>query len=124
MSTHEESLGTCERASESLFVQCQLTNHTPGVKASKIAQQVASKWLDDAWTTIQKKVLDTANRGLFHCQIRFTDIVPQDEQNQQRLLKILEREQLKGAFETFKADQEKDEDSGCTLLISWGTHLL
>lgn len=95
-----------------------------GVKASKIAQGVASKWLDDAWMTIQKKVLDTANRGLFHCQIRFTDIVPQDEQNQQRLLKILEREQLRGSFEAFKADAEKDEESGCTLHISWGTHLL
>ena len=94
------------------------------MKASKIAQVVASKWLDDAWTTIQKKVLDTANRGLFHCQIRFTDIVPQDEQNQQRLLKILEREQLKGSFEPFQPDVEKDLESGCTLLISWGTHLL
>eukprot|EP01108_Squamamoeba_japonica_P004385 TRINITY_DN3467_c0_g1_i1.p1 TRINITY_DN3467_c0_g1~~TRINITY_DN3467_c0_g1_i1.p1 ORF type:complete len:118 (-),score=37.73 TRINITY_DN3467_c0_g1_i1:54-359(-) len=91
-----------------------------GVKASKIAQGVASKWLDDAWQIIQKKVLDTANRGLFHAQLRFTDIVPQDPQNQQRLLKILEREQLSGRFDVFEGNDEKDEESGVTLSITWG----
>mmetsp|Transcript_8662 Transcript_8662/g.14928 ORF Transcript_8662/g.14928 Transcript_8662/m.14928 type:complete len:104 (+) Transcript_8662:33-344(+) len=95
-----------------------------GVKASKLAQVVASKWLDDAWTIIQKKVLDTANRGLFHATVRFTDIVPQDPQNQIRLLKILEREQLKGKFTDFVADGEKDEESGVTLTITWGNEFL
>jgi hypothetical protein len=50
--------------------------------------------------------LETKNNllGLFHATVRFTDIVPQDPQNQIRLLKILEREQLK-----VKREREKKE---------------
>lgn len=48
-----------------------------GARATRIAQEKASQWLDDTWAVIQKTILDTAARGLFHCTLRFVDVVPQ-----------------------------------------------
>eukprot|EP01098_Paradermamoeba_levis_P002768 TRINITY_DN1326_c0_g1_i2.p1 TRINITY_DN1326_c0_g1~~TRINITY_DN1326_c0_g1_i2.p1 ORF type:complete len:122 (-),score=43.91 TRINITY_DN1326_c0_g1_i2:72-392(-) len=91
---------------------------TLGVRATKIAQEKAAQWLDDTWNVIQKRVLDTATRGLFHCTIHFEDLVPQDPENQRRLLKILQQQNLKGEFETIALNPEA---SGKTSLkISWG----
>ena len=41
----------------------------------------------------------------------------------QRLLKILEREQLHGKFDVFEAEEGKEEESGVTLCIEWGPNL-
>jgi len=88
-----------------------------GAKATRIAQERASQWLEHTWTVIQKLVLDIAARGLFHATIRFEDVVPQDPENQSRLLKILQKQNLKG---TFKSVGENSVD----LNIVWGTDFL
>jgi len=94
-----------------------------GEKATRIAQQKASQWLDNTWLVIQKTVLDTANRGLFHCKLRFVDVVPQDTENQLRLLKILAKQNLKGVFKTGDP-KSADEEAYVDLIISWGTDSL
>mmetsp|Transcript_39246 Transcript_39246/g.95994 ORF Transcript_39246/g.95994 Transcript_39246/m.95994 type:complete len:98 (-) Transcript_39246:1198-1491(-) len=89
-----------------------------GVQATKVATEVAAKWLDDAYQVINKQVMDTAKRGLFHCKIRFTDVVPQDRVNQARLLKLLQRDGLHGSFRAFEATDSGE--AGVELIISWG----
>jgi len=88
-----------------------------GAKATKIAQEKASQWLDHSWAVIQKLVLDTAARGLFHATIRFEDVVPQDPENQARLLKILGKQNLKGTFKNVG-------ESSVDLNIMWGLDFL
>eukprot|EP01115_Flamella_aegyptia_P002513 TRINITY_DN136590_c0_g1_i1.p1 TRINITY_DN136590_c0_g1~~TRINITY_DN136590_c0_g1_i1.p1 ORF type:complete len:112 (-),score=27.82 TRINITY_DN136590_c0_g1_i1:28-363(-) len=90
---------------------------TLGYRATKIAGQKASQWLDDTWSVITRLVMDTAQRGLFHCTVRFEDVIPQDPENQARLIKILQRQNLKGSFKT-------REDGGVQLEISWGSEFL
>ncbi len=93
-----------------------------GAKATKIAQQKATAWLEGAWPVIQKTVLDTAERGLFKCNLRFVDVVPQDPENQARLLKLLQKQNLWGTFKTTERDEENE--SFVTLTVSWGPELI
>jgi len=95
-----------------------------GFKATKIAQAKASRWLDDTWQVIQKTILDTAERGLFHCTLRFVDVVPRDSENQARLLKILSKQNLRGTFKTVDRDEEKEVEEHVILSIEWGPELL
>jgi len=89
---------------------------TLGSKATRIAQEKAKQWLDSTYNVIQKTVLNMADQGLFHATLRFEDLVPQDPENQQRLLKTLAKQNVKGEF--------KGIESGVELSVSWGTDLL
>jgi len=89
---------------------------TLGAKATRLAQEKAKIWLDSTFQVIQKTVLNMADQGLFHCTLRFEDLVPQDPENQQRLIKILQKQNLHGQF--------KNIESGVELSVSWGAELL
>jgi len=95
-----------------------------GAKATRIAQNNSTHWLDDTWPVIQKTVLDTSARGLFHCTLRFVDVVPQDPENQARLLKILAKQNLRGVFKQVERDPMSDQEAAVDLTISWSTDLL
>eukprot|EP01114_Cavostelium_apophysatum_P012721 TRINITY_DN290_c0_g2_i2.p1 TRINITY_DN290_c0_g2~~TRINITY_DN290_c0_g2_i2.p1 ORF type:complete len:131 (+),score=18.41 TRINITY_DN290_c0_g2_i2:52-393(+) len=94
-----------------------------GARATAIAQSKATQWLNDTWVVIQKTVLDTAERGLFHCNIRFVDVIPQDQENQSRLLKILQKQNLRGTFKTMERDEEKGTEEAVVLTITWSPEL-
>lgn len=102
----------------------QAMEESLGARATRIAQTKAAQWLDDTWAIIQKTVLDTAARGLFHCTLRFVDVVPQDAENQGRLLKILQKQNLSGKFTVVERDEEKETEAGVDLTITWGNDLL
>jgi len=87
-----------------------------GSRATRIAQEKARGWLDSTYHVIQKTVLNMADQGLYHCTLRFEDLVPQDPENQQRLIKLLAKQNLKGEFKTI--------ESGVELSISWGVEYL
>jgi len=89
-----------------------------GAKATKLANIKATQWLEDTWSVISRRVLDTAQRGLFRCAIRFEDVIPQDIENQSRLLKLLEKQNLKGTWKPI------NEGAGVQLDILWGPDFL
>jgi len=89
-----------------------------GSRATKIANVKATQWLEDAWSVITRRVLDTAQRGLFRCAIRFEDVIPLDPENQSRLLKLLEKQNLNGTWKPL------NEGTGCQLDILWGSDYL
>eukprot|EP01102_Stenamoeba_stenopodia_P008747 TRINITY_DN2551_c0_g1_i1.p2 TRINITY_DN2551_c0_g1~~TRINITY_DN2551_c0_g1_i1.p2 ORF type:complete len:104 (+),score=26.50 TRINITY_DN2551_c0_g1_i1:73-384(+) len=89
---------------------------TLGAMATRIASDKAKQWVDQTFQVIRKKVLDMSEQGLFHCTIRFEDTVPQDPVNQERILKLLAKQNLKGEFKTLEESVE--------LYITWGHHLL
>jgi len=95
-----------------------------GAKATMIAQTKANQWLNDTWQVIMKTVLDTAERGLFHCNLRFVEVIPQDPENQSRLLKILQKQNLKGTFKGIERDEEKGTEDAVILTITWSPELL
>jgi len=90
----------------------QALEETLGARATRLAQEKAKVWLDSTYDVIQKAVVNMADQGLFHCTLRFEDLVPQDPENQQRLLKVLQKQNLKGEFHPI--------ESGVELQISWG----
>jgi len=85
-----------------------------GSRATRIANVKATQWLEDAWSVITRRVLDTAQRGLFRCAIRFEDVIPLDPENQNRLLKLLEKQNLSGTWKPL------NEGTGVQLDIQWG----
>jgi len=89
-----------------------------GSRANKIANVKATQWLEDAWSVITRRVLDTAQRGLFRCALRFEDVIPLDPENQSRLLKLLEKQNLKGTWRPL------NEGTGVQLDIQWGSEHL
>jgi len=89
-----------------------------GSRANKIANVKATQWLEDAWSVITRRVLDTATRGLFRCALRFEDVIPLDPENQSRLLKLLEKQNLKGTWKPI------NEGVGVQLDIQWGSEHL
>eukprot|EP01100_Stratorugosa_tubuloviscum_P006720 TRINITY_DN285_c1_g5_i1.p1 TRINITY_DN285_c1_g5~~TRINITY_DN285_c1_g5_i1.p1 ORF type:complete len:105 (-),score=53.85 TRINITY_DN285_c1_g5_i1:73-387(-) len=93
------------------------TEQTLGAVATHIASEKAKTWLDDTFKVIRKSVLDMAEQGLFHCTIVFEDLLPQDPVNQERILKLLSKQNLKGEFQAL-------ETSSVQLVIHWGQHLL
>jgi len=95
-----------------------------GARATAIAQMKATQWLNDTWQVIQKAVLDTAGRGLFHCNLRFVEVIPQDAENQARLLKILQKQNLKGTFKTIDRDEEKGTEEAVVLTITWSPEFI
>eukprot|EP00727_Mastigamoeba_balamuthi_P011218 m51a1_g6719 hypothetical protein (112) ;mRNA; r:157476-158090 len=95
-----------------------------GLVATRLAETKASSWLDTVWPVIQKKVMDTATRGLFHCQLRFEDDVPLDPVNQARISKLLEKQNLKADFTVTDIDEERGVPGHVTLKIHWGPALL
>eukprot|EP00027_Filamoeba_sp_ATCC50430_P011053 CAMPEP_0168550358 /NCGR_PEP_ID=MMETSP0413-20121227/5595_1 /TAXON_ID=136452 /ORGANISM="Filamoeba nolandi, Strain NC-AS-23-1" /LENGTH=113 /DNA_ID=CAMNT_0008580809 /DNA_START=30 /DNA_END=371 /DNA_ORIENTATION=- len=102
----------------------KVTEESLGQKATRVAAERANKWLEDTWRVIEKTVLDTAARGLFHCTLRFTDVVPQDSENQRRLLKILEKQNIAGTFKNVEANEEAETEAYVSLYLSWGPDLL
>lgn len=89
-----------------------------GARATKLANIKATQWLEDTWSVITRRVLDTAQRGLFRCAIRFEDVIPQDAENQSRLLKLIEKQNLKGTWKPI------NEGAGVQLDIQWGQGFL
>mmetsp|Transcript_4451 Transcript_4451/g.6679 ORF Transcript_4451/g.6679 Transcript_4451/m.6679 type:complete len:103 (-) Transcript_4451:47-355(-) len=85
---------------------------TLGTIASKLAKEKSKEWIDHAWTVIYKSVTNMARQGLFHCTVRFEDMLICDIINQQTLLKYLGKQDLRGEF--------KNIDGGVELAISWG----
>ena len=57
-----------------------------------------------------------AAQGLFHCTLRFEDPLPEDPVNQEKFLKLLAKQNLKGEFVAC--------ENGVQLNVSWGQHLL
>jgi len=99
-----------ERKPEQTIVQD--IEESLGSRATKLANVKATQWLEDAWSVITRRVLDTAQRGLFRCALRFEDVIPLDPENQNRLLKLLEKQNLKGTWKTLP--------EGVQLDILWG----
>ena len=66
-----------------------------GSRATRLAESKASAWIASVVPVIERRVLETAERGLFHCQLRFEDDVPMDPVNQKRIEKMLERQNLR-----------------------------
>lgn len=95
-----------------------------GVLATRMAEGKAAAWLDSVVPIIQKKVFETASRGLFHCQLRFEDDVPQDSVNQARIKKLLEKQNLRAEFSMTEFDEERGMPGHVTLKIHWGPELL
>eukprot|EP01115_Flamella_aegyptia_P012925 TRINITY_DN6644_c1_g3_i1.p1 TRINITY_DN6644_c1_g3~~TRINITY_DN6644_c1_g3_i1.p1 ORF type:complete len:100 (-),score=27.85 TRINITY_DN6644_c1_g3_i1:94-393(-) len=88
-------------------------NLSIGEIASRIAKQRFDEWVESSMIVIKKTVLDMAERGLFHCTIRFEDILPQDPINQNRFIEFLKTQHLEGRF-------SKLEESGNVQLdLSW-----
>jgi hypothetical protein len=48
-----------------------------GYRATRLATEKSKTWLESTFQVIQKTVLTMADQGLFHCTVRFEDIVPQ-----------------------------------------------
>ena len=91
-----------------------------GVLATRLAERKAAAWLDSVVPIIKKKVFETAERGLFHCQLRFEDDVPLDPVNQERIKKLLEKQNLHTEFIISGFDEERGMPGNVTLTISWG----
>jgi len=107
---------TCRPAASASSKGSHFNDETLGARATRIASEKAKLWLDSTFQVIQKTVLNMADQGLFHCTLRFEDLVPQDHENQVRLLKLLAKQNLKGEFKTI--------ENGTELQISWGNELL
>lgn len=95
-----------------------------GVLATRMAEAQASSWLNNIVPIIQRKVFDTAKRGLFHCQMRFEDDVPQDPVNQLRIKKLLEKQNLFCEFAMVQFDEQRGMPGNVTITIHWGPEYL
>eukprot|EP00276_Gloeochaete_wittrockiana_P016299 CAMPEP_0184350614 /NCGR_PEP_ID=MMETSP1089-20130417/39531_1 /TAXON_ID=38269 ORGANISM="Gloeochaete wittrockiana, Strain SAG46.84" /NCGR_SAMPLE_ID=MMETSP1089 /ASSEMBLY_ACC=CAM_ASM_000445 /LENGTH=92 /DNA_ID=CAMNT_0026683467 /DNA_START=30 /DNA_END=308 /DNA_ORIENTATION=+ len=82
-----------------------------GQQANAIAEAKFQEWVESSMVVIRKTVIDMANRGLYHCNIRFEDILPQDPVNQEKFIQFLAKEGLAGNF--LKLEQ------GVQLTLSW-----
>jgi hypothetical protein len=69
----------------------------------------------EALIVVRKSVMDQAEQGLFHCKVRFEDMIPCDPQNQAYFLKALAKENLSGSI------MEMD-GGGVEVIINW-SHL-
>jgi hypothetical protein len=81
-----------------------------GAVATRASIARSQAWLKDTWDVIEKRVMDTAKRGLFHCTLRFEDDVPRDPENQASLIKILHSQHLEGVVRAVKKAKQDDDD--------------
>eukprot|EP00013_Stygamoeba_regulata_P005151 CAMPEP_0177640292 /NCGR_PEP_ID=MMETSP0447-20121125/6467_1 /TAXON_ID=0 /ORGANISM="Stygamoeba regulata, Strain BSH-02190019" /LENGTH=71 /DNA_ID=CAMNT_0019142357 /DNA_START=131 /DNA_END=346 /DNA_ORIENTATION=- len=70
-------------------------------------------------SVVKKTVLDMAKQGLYHCTLRFEDPLPADQVNQERLSKILMKQNLRCEFRMVP-----EKEGVVELTITWGPTLL
>ena len=98
-----------------------------GAIATRASMARSQAWLKDTWDVIEKRVLDTAKRGLFHCTLRFEDDVPRDPENQAALIKILHAQHLEGHVRVVqkpKAEEDDIPEEAVEVTVSWGQRYL
>ena len=69
---------------------------------------------------LRYRVLEAAERGLFHCQMRFEDDVPKDPVNQQRMRKILAKQGIACSFTCAEFDVQRVMPGNVTMKLHWG----
>lgn len=90
------------------------TIETLGQQATRLALEKANEWMNDCMIVVTKSVQNMARQGLFHCTVRFEDLLPCDPQNQTALINRLAKQDLIGEFRNI--------EGGVELTISWGRH--
>ena len=93
---------------------------TLGERATRVAEDKATQWLAMALPVTETAVLEAAERGLFHCQMRFEDDVPKDPVNQQRMRKILAKQGIACSFTCAEFDVQRVMPGNVTMKLHWG----
>lgn len=93
---------------------------TLGERATRVAEEKARAWLSMALPVTETAVLEAAERGLFHCQMRFEDDVPKDPVNQQRMRKVLAKQGIACSFTCAEFDVQRVMPGNVTMKLHWG----
>lgn len=93
---------------------------TLGERATRVAEEKARAWLSMALPVTETAVLEAAERGLFHCQMRFEDDVPKDPVNQQRMRKVLAKQGIACSFTCSEFDVQRVMPGNVTMKLHWG----